>query len=106
MGIVARPRCTVVFLMVLTLGVCLGLPAEDVLDAVYDESESVPCEVILLPPRMMPTVAAGRIQSLLSPSHPELNVPLLAVRACVRDADANRSADAESRLALLCTLLR
>ncbi len=105
MGIVAKPHCTVVFLMVLTLGLCLGLPAEDVLDAVCDESESVPSEVIPVPSRMVPTVADTRIQSLLRPSHPELNVRLLAVRARVRNVDANRPADAESRLALLCAFL-
>ena len=44
MGIVARPYGAVVFLMLLTLGGCLGLPAEDVLGAFYDESESVPFE--------------------------------------------------------------
>ena len=42
MGIVAKPHFAVLFLMVLTLGLSLGLPAEDVLDAVYDESEAVP----------------------------------------------------------------
>ena len=44
MGIVARPYRAVVFLMVLTLGVFLGLSAEDVVDAVYDESETQPLE--------------------------------------------------------------
>jgi hypothetical protein len=44
MGAAAKPRCAVVFLMILTLGVSLGLPAEDVLDAVYDESEATPLE--------------------------------------------------------------
>jgi hypothetical protein len=46
MGSVAKPHRAFVFLMVLTLGLSLGLPAEDVLDAVYDESEAVPYEVI------------------------------------------------------------
>jgi len=34
-----KPCCAIVFLMIFTLGVSLGLSAEDVLDAVYDESE-------------------------------------------------------------------
>jgi len=37
-------RFAVVFLMLLSLGVCLGLPAEDVLDASFDESEALPYE--------------------------------------------------------------
>ena len=44
MGKVAKSRCALIFLTILTLGVSLGLPAEDVLDSVYDESESVPFE--------------------------------------------------------------
>ena len=48
MGVAAKPRLAVVFLMILSLGVSLGLPAEDVLDAVYDESEAVPFEAIPL----------------------------------------------------------
>ena len=41
----AKLRFGFIFLAILTLGLSLGLPAEDVLDAVYDESESVPFEV-------------------------------------------------------------
>ena len=44
MGGAVKPRCAVVFLMILALGASLGLPAMDVLDAVYDESEAVPFE--------------------------------------------------------------
>jgi len=44
MGAAAKPRCAVVFLMFLSLGLSLSFPAEDVLDAIYDESEAVPYE--------------------------------------------------------------
>lgn len=44
MGIAAKPYFTIVLLMLLSLGLSLSLPAEDVLDAVYDESEAVPYE--------------------------------------------------------------
>jgi len=43
-GGVTKLRCVVIFLATLTLGLSLGLPAEDVLDAVYDESETLPFE--------------------------------------------------------------
>lgn len=46
MSVAARPRCAVFFLMIFALGVTLSLPAEDVLDGTYDESEAVPYEVI------------------------------------------------------------
>lgn len=45
MGATVKPRFAVVFLMLFSLGLSLSLPAEDVLDAVYDESEAVPYEV-------------------------------------------------------------
>ena len=39
-----RPGVVLIFFALLGLGVSLGFPAEDVLDAVYDESEAVPYE--------------------------------------------------------------
>ncbi len=68
MGSAAEPRCAVVFLMILTLGVSLGLPMEDVLDAVCDESETLPLEstplfsrvVVQMPTRTpQPTLKSG-----------------------------------------------
>ena len=66
MGIAAKPRCAVVFLMILTMGVSLGLPAEDVLDAVYDESEALPYEGTPLFSIVVPPVAARTTRAVLS----------------------------------------
>jgi hypothetical protein len=57
---VAKKHIVILILMLLSLGVSLGLPAEDVLDAVYDESEALPFEAISLfstvaRPRLCPT---------------------------------------------------
>jgi hypothetical protein len=41
----AQPCLTIVVLMFLGLGLSLTFPAEDVMDAIYDESEAVPYEV-------------------------------------------------------------
>jgi hypothetical protein len=101
----AQPRFAVVLLMILTLGMSLGLSAEDVLDAVYDESEPLPCEGTPLFSIVLPPAAARATQASLSFSHPEPGARLLLVRAPVRDTDANRSADAGVSLAVLCTLL-
>jgi hypothetical protein len=101
----AQPRFAVVLLMILTLGMSLGLPAEDVLDAVYDESEALPCEGTPLFSITLSPVATRTTQASLSSSHPKPGAPLLLVRARVRDTDAHRSADAGVSLALLCTLL-
>ncbi len=101
----AQPRFAVVLLMILTLGVSLGLPAEDILDAVYDESEALPCEGTPLFSITLSPVAARITQAPLSSLHPKPGVPLLLLRAHVRDTNANRSADAGVSLTLLCTLL-
>ena len=100
-----KPHFAVVLLMILTLGVSLGLPAEDVLDAVYDESEALPCEGTPLFSTVLSPVATRTTQAPLSSLTPKPGAPLLLVRARLRDTDAHRSADARVSLALLCTLL-
>jgi len=44
MGATAKPGFAIVFLMILSMGLSLSFPAEDILDAIYNESEAVPCE--------------------------------------------------------------
>jgi hypothetical protein len=100
-----KPRLAVVLLMILTLGIALGLPAEDVLDATYDESEALPCNGTPLFSIVMPPLAARTTQELLRSLHPKPGTSLLVARARARDADANRSANAGVSLAVLCTLL-
>jgi hypothetical protein len=104
MGIVAKPSCIVIFLMVLTSGASLGLPAEDVLDDVYDESEALPSEVMPLGSNSSPlsTTTTHATPNLL---HHELRLPSRFSSARVSDSDALQSADARVSLALLCTLL-
>ena len=48
MGRVAKLHCAVLFVMILALGVSPVLPVEDVLESVYDESETQPLESTLL----------------------------------------------------------
>ena len=105
MGVVAKPRCAVLFLMVLTIGMSLALPAEDVLDAVYDESETLPCEVIPLFSIALWPVAVRKTQAPLSFLHLRAGVPSSSTPARVRDTDAKRSAGVQVSLTLLCTLL-
>jgi hypothetical protein len=101
MGVPAKPRCAVVFLIVLTLGMFVGLPVEDVLDAVYDESEAVPYEVLPLGSISSPLTT----QAAPNSSHQKPGVPSRFSSARVRDTDANPSSDTRMSLALLCTLL-
>lgn len=92
MGVATKPRSAVVFLMLL-MGVSLVLPAEDVLDAVYDESEAVPSEVIPLLLIAVPRAVAQTTQAPLSSLHTGFCVPSPFTLPQVRDTDAHRSAD-------------
>lgn len=105
MGRRAKPRFVVILLMILTVGLSLGLPAEDVLDAVYDESEAVPYEVIPLFSVALRPVAVRTAEAPLSYFHIKAGVPSPFAPARVRDTSARRSHDARVALALLCTLL-
>lgn len=109
MGAADKPRCAIVFLMILTLGVSLGLPAEDVLDAVYDESEALPYEVIPLDPILVSPLRAQTTPPVQDFVHrrtsaPSL-LPALFPRARFYDAAPRRfAAGAPDLLTLLCTL--
>ena len=105
MAVAAKPRCAVVFLMILTMGVSLGLPAEDVMETVYDESEALPCEGTPLFSIVVSPVADRTTHAPLSSSRLRLGVPSPITPAHVHDTDACRSGDARISLALLCTLL-
>ena len=105
MRVAAKPRCAVLFLMVLTLGVSLGLPAEDVLEEVYDESEALPSESIPLISIVVPLVDARTTRAALSSLHLKHSAPSMFAPAHVRDTDTSRPTDRGTSLALLCTLL-
>lgn|SRR5579859_2436214 len=47
MGATGKLRCAALLLTILALGVSLGLPVEDVLDVVYNESEPMPYQAVI-----------------------------------------------------------
>jgi hypothetical protein len=101
-----RRRCSIlVFCVLLGFGVCLAVPAEDVPETAYDESEGLPYEGTPLFSIVVPLVAARTTQAVPSSSHPRLGAPSLFAAARVRDIDANRATDTRISLALLCILL-
>jgi hypothetical protein len=104
-GRAVKPRFAVVFLMILTIGLSLGLPAEDVLDAVYDESEALPYEVVPLFSIALRAVAFRTTQESVSSLNLRARVPFSLASAHVREMDARRFANGQVSLALLCTLL-
>ena len=104
MDVAAKPRCAVVFLMLLTLGVSVGLPAEDILDIVYDESEPAPSELIPLF-SIAPQVVTPRTQAPPRPLLHELVVGSPFSPAQFPNTHAPRSTDSRVLLNLLCLLI-
>ena len=101
-----RRPCSILILCVLVgFGVSLAVPAEDVPETAYDESEGLPYEGTPLFSIVVPLVAARTTQAVPSSLHPRLGAPSLFALARVRDTNANRATDTRISLALLCTLL-
>ena len=105
MGIVAKPHRAVLFLMVLTLGVSLGLPAEDVVDAVYDETEAVPLDVITPTSIVVSPRSAKKTQTAQNPLDQKLGVSSRFSSDRVSDDEAKGTLNTRISLSLLCTLL-
>ncbi len=101
-----RRRCSIlVVLVLLVFGASLVVPAEDVPETAYDESEALPYEGTPLFSILLSPLAAPTTQAALSSLHHKLGASRLFTPAQVRDTDVHRSADARSLSALLCILL-
>jgi len=94
-----------VLCVLLSFVVSLAVPAEDVPETAYDESEPLPYEGTPLFPTVVPLAAARTTQALPDSLRHNLGAPSPFPVARVRDADAHRSADAQALSALLCILL-
>jgi hypothetical protein len=103
-SVATKTRFTIVFLMILALGLPLGFPAEDVPETTYDESEALPYVATPLFSSVVVQVATGTNQDVLSFSHPKPGAPSRFTAAGVHDTDGHQSADARTSLTLLCTL--
>ena len=99
-----RPPFAIVFLIILTLGLSLGLAAEDVPETAYDESVALPYKGVPLFSIVRP-MAARTIQGVFSFLHLGPGAPSLFAALPVYDIDAKRYAYAGVSLALICTLL-
>lgn len=102
---VIKSQFAIALLMMLALGLPLALPAEDVPETAFDESEAAPYEGTPLFSIVLPPVAARTTQRVLSCLHLKPGAPSLFAGSGLRDTDANRPADARASLTLLCTLL-
>ena len=100
-----RRACSILILFVLLgFGMPLAVPAEDVPETSYDESEGLPYEGTPLFSVVVPLVAARTTQAVPSSLHLKLDAPS-PFTAAVRYTDALRPADTRVSLALFCTLL-
>jgi hypothetical protein len=100
-----RPFFVLILFVLLGFGLSLAVPAEDVPETAYDESEGLPYEGTPLFSIVVPLAAARTTQALPNSLHPRLGAPSPFFSARVRDTVANRATDTRISLALLCTLL-
>jgi hypothetical protein len=101
-----RRRCTILaFCILLAFGVSLAIPAEDVPETAYDESEALPYESTPLFSTAVPAVAARTTQAVPSSLHPGSGTPFPFPSARVRYTNTSRPTSTRISLSLLCTLL-
>ena len=93
------------FLLSLVLALFVGVPAEDLPDTVYDESESQPFDDTPLVSEAITEVAAERTQQVPANLLHELPVLLAAWSPRSDTANASRASGKRILLALLCTLV-
>lgn len=99
-----RPAFAIVFLIILTLGLSLGLAVEDVPETAYDESVAPPYKGVPLFSIEWP-LAARTTQDIPSSLRLKPGALFRFAAARIYDAGANRSAEAGVSLARICTLL-
>ena len=98
----SRPRSTLIFIVLLALGLFVAVPAQDVPETAYDESEGVPYESTPMSAEVMPQPATQAAPSAL---HIQLATLSQTTAKGINSTDANRSAEGRVALALLCALL-
>ena len=100
-----KPRFALILFVLVVLGLTLAVPAEDVLETTYDESETQPYEAIPLLCIASPLTARGMTQAVLNGARPRSDTPVRPAVATSNDRDQHPTAEARIALALLCTLL-
>ena len=97
-------RSALIFFVLLALGLFVAVPAEDVSETAYDESEGVPYEGTPLIAGLMPVAAVSMALAATSAVRLLLTTPFQATAKRVNGTDT-RSGEVRVVLALLCTLL-
>jgi len=104
-GRMRKPRSALLFFVLLVLGLSIAVPAEDLPETAYDESEGLPYEGAPIISDVMPSATASPTQATPSDVRPQLATPFRVGGRRNDDTDAHRSTEARVALALLCALL-
>ena len=100
-----RPRPPLVLFVLLFLGLSLAIPAEDLMETAYDESEAQPCESTPLISNVIAQAASATPRVRIAQGRKLAN-PTQVIATHINLTGAHRPAEAQVALvALLCTLL-
>jgi hypothetical protein len=100
-----KPRSALVILVLLVLGLSCAVPAEDLAETAYDESEALPYEGTALISDVVSQTAASTSQAVQSTHRLLLAYPFRVAAMRINRTEAHHSDEATVALALLCTLL-
>jgi hypothetical protein len=98
-----KSRPQFILFVILLLGLSLAVPAEDLTETAYDESEAQPCEST--PLNSGTPQAASATPTVRIAEGRQLTSPTQVTASRINVTDAHRPAEAQVALALLCTLL-
>jgi hypothetical protein len=98
----SKLRSIVVFFVLLFVALTLIVPAEDMLETAYDESEVLPFECTPLMQNAMPQVSGSRVQSVPGAVHGQAAASRRTMQTPIAETHAHRLVDARVALAILC----
>jgi hypothetical protein len=99
-----KPCLTLALVVLLATGLSLALPAEDLTETAYDESEGQPSEITPMISRALPSETPSAVERRESLTGAQFASPDGITAMCPGKPDGHRSAGARATLALLCTL--
>lgn len=100
-----KPRSALILFVLLVFGLSLAVPAEDVLETTYDESETQPYEAIPLFSSLSPLAASGTPRAVPNGVCLHSGTPFRFAVTRITGTDRHRPAEVRVALALLCTFL-
>jgi hypothetical protein len=100
-----NPGPKLIVLVLLVLGVSVVVPADDLLETAFDESQDQPCECAALISYMLPSASGDATQQRESPTRRQSTRPRQVTKSSSISDESRRSAAERTAPALLCTFL-